>query len=420
MMRNQKSYVIVGAGAAGMAAAAVIGRQDAAARITVLSAEGFRPYFRPMLPFLISGQKDPLELALENRGPFMVKGVNIRLSTKAVALDHRHQKVILDNGEELIYDKLLIATGSNPTFPKLLQQKAIGGVYTLRTKADALTIFKCANVSKEVVLLGGGMLNIKTAFALLALGLKVTLVEAGESILPWLMEADATVLIHNALLKAGLRVITGCTLRRLFYDHNNRVRGVELTDGQKFACQMLLVGMGIEPEISLFKRTPLTVNQGLVIDKHCACSIENIFAAGDVAEIENIGNKAGPQVGLWTRAVEMGRCAGFNMTGQISTYDGAYKILNATQVADLAFVTMGTVHTADTDFETYVFSTKRFYRKLVFSSQGNRLIGTVFVGDITNAGLYRYLIQNQLPVADIKSFIIGHRLHYGHLIAKAA
>jgi nitrite reductase (NADH) large subunit len=420
MMRSRHAHVIIGAGAAGMAAAAAIREQDAAARITVVSAEADRPYFRPLIPFLISGQKDPTAMSLEGQGPFRTDRVDLKLGTPAVTIDTERQAVILANGQELAYDKLLIATGSRPLVPEVVEKQSIPGVYTLRTMADARSIVERCQSARQVVMLGGGMLNVKTAFALLSLGLEVTLVEIETSVLPWLMEADAAALIHNALLKAGLKVITGATLRRLRYNPDSGIKRVELTSGETLACQMVLIGIGVQPNIALLKSTSLHCDQGVGIDNHCASRVANVFAAGDVATRIDPVSGAVFKTALWTQAVEMGRCAGLNMTGRISECNRPYNIMNATQVADVPFVSMGIVHTADTDYEAHVSATPDAYRKLVFSAQGDRLIGALFVGDIAHAGLYRQLIHQRKPVAGIKSHMVRHRLHYGHLLSKAA
>jgi nitrite reductase (NADH) large subunit len=423
MVRNpeREEYLIIGAGAAGMAAAATIRQHNSAANITVLSAESDRPYYRPMIPFLISGQKKAAEIFIEDNGPFTSQGIKILLQAKATTIDTQRRVVLLESGREFVYDKLLIATGSSPVFPDSLQAQTAEGVYTLRTLAEACSIARRSQNAKNVVMLGGGMLNVKTAFALLARGLNVTMVEIEESVLPWLMEADATPLIHNALLKAGLKVITGCTLSSLHFEKNNHdIKRVKLSNGQELDCQMLLIGIGVQPNISLLGSTPLKLNQGVVIDSSCRCSEKNIFAAGDVAvSIDPISGSA-LKTGLWTHAVEMGRCAGKNMVGLSSEYAGPYGILNATQVANVPFVSIGTVHTANTDYETYVFKTTQSYRKLIFSLEGDRLIGALFVGDITGSGLYRHLIRERIPVTEIKSHILRHRLHYGHLLSRVA
>jgi NAD(P)H-nitrite reductase large subunit len=423
MTRSQNAYLIIGAGAAGMAAAATLRRADPAARITVLSAESDSPYFRPMIPYLISGQKKTSDMAMEGCGPFITQGADIRLSAHVSTIDARRQTVILDSGEELIYDKLLIATGSRPIIPRPIQDqsvKAVNGIYTLKTLADARAIAQRCQSARQVVLLGGGMLNVKTAFALLALGLEVTIVEIGDSILPWLMEADAATLIHRSLLDAGMKVITGATLKRLHYTLENGITRVELSNGQNIACQMLLFGMGIQPNISMLEKTPLRLNKGVIIDTHCATSQENVFAAGDVATVFDSHSGAPQRIGLWSHAVEMGRCAALNMAGRSVEYTLFRGTLNAVQVADIPFVSIGRVHTEDTDYEVHVSTTPDSYRKLVFSSRGDRLIGALFLGDITSAGTYQLLIQQRMPVAHIKDHIIRHRLHYGHFLSKAA
>lgn len=94
----------------------------------------------------------------------------------------------------------------------------------------------------------------------------------------------------------------------------------------------------------------------------------------------------------------------------------AFSILNATQLADVPFVSMGTVHTGDTDLETHVRSDSRGYQKLVFSPDGSKLMGALFIGDISRSGLYRYLIREGLPIKKIKQEIIDHSLHYGRIL----
>jgi nitrite reductase (NADH) large subunit len=104
------------------------------------------------------------------------------------------------------------------------------------------------------------------------------------------------------------------------------------------------------------------------------------------------------------------------MAGVKTAYSGTFGILNATQVADEPFVSMGVVHTKDQGFEVYKHATKTTCRKLVFNPQGTRLIGALFIGDITNAGLYRYVIRGKMPVMHIKRYLIDHTLHYGYVM----
>jgi NADPH-dependent 2,4-dienoyl-CoA reductase/sulfur reductase-like enzyme len=119
---------------------------------------------------------------------------------------------------------------------------------------------------------------------------------------------------------------------------------------------------------------------------------------------------------LWTNAVEMGRCAGYNMAGIKTAYSGTFGIMNATQVADEPFVSMGIVHTKGAAYEIHVSATKSTYRKVVFSPDGERLVGVLFIGDITGAGMSRYVIRENMRIGRMKSHIVNHTLHYGHFL----
>lgn len=408
-------YVIIGSSAAGMAAAVAIREVDSHGSITVLSEEPDMPYFRPLLPFFISGEKSISDLALMNQGPYKGTGIDVRLKSRAEAVNTADQTVSIKGGEQVSYDKLLIATGSRPIIPIDIGSIEIPGVFTLRTLTDARAIAQRAKSASQVVMLGGGMLNTKAAFALLELGLEVTMVELETQVLPWLMEPDAAELIHKALTKAGLKVITGCTASRIL-SGDDGVTGIILDNGQELRCQMFCIGIGVTPNVDFLGQSGIQVDKGIIVDRFTACNVRNVYAAGDVASTYDSITGQRIVTGLWTNAVDMGRCAGRNMAGITSEYAGTFGIFNATQVADIPFVSMGIVHTAVTDYETHVFSTPKTHRKLVFDEDGERLVGALFIGDISHAGLYRYVIREKTPTAKIKPFIINHTLHYGNLL----
>jgi NADPH-dependent 2,4-dienoyl-CoA reductase/sulfur reductase-like enzyme len=247
-------------------------------------------------------------------------------------------------------------------------------------------------------------------------GLAVTLVEKEEEILPWLMESDGGARIRRALQDAGVAIITGATVRTVQADTRG-VCGVVLDTGRELTCQLLCIGIGVEPDIACLVDSGIRIDGGVVTDAYTACSVPHIYAAGDVAVTFDTITGHPVVTGLWTNAVEMGRCAGTNMAGYPTVYGGTFGILNATQVADLPFVSMGVVHTTGTDYETHIKSAPDAYRKLVFTRRGDRLVGALFVGDIVNAGLYRAIIREKVKLAGIKTQVLEHRLHYGHLLS---
>ena len=229
------------------------------------------------------------------------------------------------------------------------------------------------------------------------------------------MEPDDATLIRDALDTAGLQIKTGLSARNVI-SNGSGVCGVSLDDGSEIGCEMICIGKGVHPNVGFIDPDHIKTDKGVVVDRYTRSSATDVYAAGDVAVTFDpiSGNRV--VTGLWTTAVEMGRCAGFNMAGRSTEYGGTFGILNATQVAQQPFVSMGFVHTSGTKFEVYSTSSAKSHRKVVFSEDGTRLIGMLMIGDIARAGLYRYVIRENMDVAVIKSQIIDHTLHYGHFL----
>jgi NAD(P)H-nitrite reductase large subunit len=446
---SETRYVIVGASAAGMAAAEAIRQLDPRGSVTVFSDEPDRPYFRPMIPFLISGKKRASDMEMIGHGPYPGVGISVRLNARVMGIDTRARTVVVSGGlresggsegfqgsqgaqgsessggsagEKIGYDKLLIATGSRPNIPREVEGTDAEGVFALRTLADARSAARRVAGTRHAVMLGGGILNLKGAFALLERGLQVTLIVQSPQVLSQLMEPNDATLIRDALNKAGLKIKTGAGARRIL-SNGSGVCGVLLDDGSEVACEMVCIGKGVQPNAAFADvgdgDGAIRMDRGgVVADRFTACSAPGVYAAGDVAVTFDPITGGRIVTGLWTNAVEMGRCAGYNMAGRPTEYSGTFGILNATQVADVSFVSMGIVHTTGTDFESYTADSAGAYRKLVFSPDGERLVGVLLVGDISRAGLYRFVIRERMDVGKIKSHIINHTLHYGHFMCR--
>ncbi len=415
MASGEKRYLIVGASAAGMAAAEAIRSIDKSGPVTVFSDESDPPYFRPLIPFLISGKKEAADMALIGQGPYRGAGIDVRLNSKVESIDSRARTVELKSGEKVEFDRLLIATGSRPYVPPEIEGTGAEGVFTLRTLADARSAAGRVGRTTRAVMLGGGILNLKASFALLERGIKVTLIVQSPQVLSQLMEPGDAALIRDALNKAGLEIETGVSASRIL-SGSAGVRGVLLDDGREIVCETVCIGKGVRPNAAFADSESIHVDSGIVVDRFTASSAESVYAAGDVAVTVDPVTGGRIVTALWTNAVEMGRCAGLNMAGRPTAYGGTFGILNATQVAGVSFVSMGIVHTSGLDYETHVHESRGAYRKLVFSPDGKRLMGVLLLGDISRAGLYRFVIRERMPVEKIKSQIINHTLHYGHFL----
>jgi len=416
-MEDYYKYLIVGASAAGMAAAHTIRQYDRDSSIGIFTDEMDSPYFRPLIPFLISGKKKASDMFMTGSGLYVEKDISINTGMRVAGLNISAKQISLSNRSTVSWDKILLATGSSPFMPYNIEGLDTQGVFALRTLSDARLMAKLVEQSNQVVMLGGGILNLKTAFAFLEKGLKVTLVVYSPEVLSQLMEPEDALLIRKALDEAGLDIITGVNVTAV-QSEKGKVKSVILDNGVELPCQMVCVGKGVKPNVDFLADSKISVNKGIVADTYTACNVPDVYTAGDVAVTFDPISGTPMQTALWTNAVEMGRCAGKNMAGIKTAYSGTFGILNATQVADVPFVSMGTVHINQTDLEVYRYHTDKSYRKLIFSADGNQLLGAVFVGNIQNAGLYRYVIREKMKTNHIKQYIIDHRLHYGHLLIR--
>ena len=412
---EKSKYIIVGGSAAGMAAAHTIRLHDRKGSVTVLSEEPDTPYFRPLIPFLVSGKKCAEDMVLAGCGPYTGRDITVRTGARVESVNTVEKTVFVQGNGGLAYEKILFATGSHPYIPPEIKGADADGVFALRTLADARKMAKRVEMSDHAVMLGGGLLNLKAAFALLERGLKVTLVVYSPEVLSQLMEPEDAFLIRKALDRAGLKIKTGCSANGIIADSTG-VTGIALDHGGEMPCQMVCIGKGVRPNVEFLYGSDVQIDGGIVADRYTGCNAPDTFAAGDVAVTFEPVSGDRIMTALWTNAVEMGRCAGLNMAGIKTAYSGTFGILNATQVADEPFVSMGVVHTKDHDFEIYRHATETTYRKVVFNQEGTRLIGAIFIGDITNAGLYRYVIREKMPVMNIKRYIVDHTLHYGHFV----
>ena len=407
-------YVIAGGSAAGMAAAQAIAETDPGASITVFSAEKVRPYFRPMIPYVISGVKRLDELLLEGRGPYRAGGIEVRLDRPVEAVDPA-SRTVRAGGESHPYDLLLLATGSKAKIPRDMEGANAEGVYTLRYYSDARGMADRCTTAKRAVMAGGGLLNLKATFALRERGVDVTLVVSSPAILSQLMDPEDSALLREAILAAGVKIVAGTSVKGVLSGKGG-VTGALLDSGKELPCELVCVGKGVEPIVDYLAGSGIALERGIVVDRNCETSAPGVYAAGDVGVTHNPITGEPVVTGLWTNAVEMGRCAGRNMAGARTAYSGTFGILNATQIGALPFVSMGIVHTARGDYETHVSSSPGQYRKVVFSPDGSRLVGALFIGSIERSGLYRYIIRENRPIGKIRDKLLSHTLNYGDLM----
>lgn len=400
-------YLIVGNGAAGNAAAAAIRARDPAGEVLILSDEPDPAYYRPLIPELIedgSGQDSLFRDELTRP-----QGAEVRLGVRVTDLKTREKSLSLDSGESLSYDRLLLATGSAAVRLNLPGLEG-PGVFGLRTISDARALRAAAQEARQAVVLGGGRVGMKAALALRERGLTVALVEKLNRIVPLQFDQTAGQILGRAVEAQGIELNLEQSAREVERE-GGRVRGVVLADGRRLAADLIVVAVGVQPNLDLARAAGLKVDQGLVVDEDLKTSAPDVFAAGDVVETTEVVSGKRVVSGTWTNAVEMGRMAGENMAGGKAVYPGAWAVLNSLELAGVPTVSVGLVQPPDKDgYEVLTARRGETYRKLVLKE--GRLVGALLVGEVEGAGVLTGLIKRRAEVGPEVEALMARRPSY--------
>jgi nitrite reductase (NADH) large subunit len=405
-------YLIIGNSAAGNAAAAAIRRFDLTGELVILGAESYPSYYRPLIPHLVDGTKHGDDLLREPS--HMPPAVTVRLNCRVTSIDPAAGTVTLAGEEELGFDRLLLATGSTsikPAIPGLGQP----GVFTLRTWDDALAIRRAAGEGQRVVILGGGRVGTKSAFALRSLGLEVTVVELMDRIVPQQLDEVAASIFAARIEQAGIRLRLGQTIREVIHE-KGKLTGVVLNEGTRLPADIVLVCTGVRANVELAQAAGLVVGQGVHVDEGMRTSAPEVYAAGDVVETTDVVTGRTIVSGIWTNAVGMGACAGENMAGGQRHFAAAFSLLNAMELGGLPVVSVGLIHPPEGEgYEVHAVRRGDTYRKLVL--QEGRLVGLILINEIERAGVYQTLIRERADTTLFRDKLLSARFHYGHFVS---
>lgn len=305
-MASLNSIVVVGGSLAGLRGVEALRRLGFEGRLSLVGAEPHRPYDRPPLSKdFLQGKREPADIELAKPENFDALELDLHLGRRAESLDVAARKVTLDDGSELDFEGLLIATGATPR--NLPNTPELPGIHTLRTLDDALAIRAALAASPRVAVVGAGFIGAEVAASCRALGLDVTMIEALPTPL-------ANALPHEigdicAAVHRDQGVDLRCDAFVDGFEGSDRVSGVRLQDGSVVAADLVIVGIGVVPETAWLESSGLQLDNGVVCDE-TSLAAPGITAAGDVARWTNPRFGISMRVEHWTNAVEQGEaCA---------------------------------------------------------------------------------------------------------------
>jgi len=314
-MTTQPTFIIVGGGLAGAIAAQTLREEGFDGRITLLGDEPHRPYERPPLSKdYLQGNADRESIFAHPEPWYAEHAVELRLGTAVTSLDPGARTVTTATGVQLGYDKLLLTTGSTPR--RLTVAGAdLDGVHYLRSVDDSERIKAGFAQAHRVAIIGAGWIGLETAAAARNAGLDVTLLEQAELPLLRVLGPETAPIFADLHRDHGVHLRCQVAVAELT-GRKGAVTGVILSDGSRIDADMVLVGVGITPNIQLAADAGLEVDNGILVDEHLRTSDLNIFAAGDVANAYNPRLGRHIRVEHWANARRQGATAGKAMLGQ--------------------------------------------------------------------------------------------------------
>ncbi|GAB4286859.1 MAG: FAD-dependent oxidoreductase [Deferrisomatales bacterium] len=415
-------HVVVGASAAGLAAAEAILSIDPAAHVTLLTEEPHPPYCRPLISYWLA-QEIP-----EDRFPLpspVLSRVELRTGVRAVALDPEGRRLELASGERLAYDRLCLATGA-ASKPLGLEGEGAPNVFGFRTRDDARGIAEeIDRGARRALVLGGGLVGVKAALALAARGVETRLCIASPHPLSQTVDEGAGALVAAALEEAGVRVAAGWKPQGLRVE-GGRVTAVGFAPGPRWEpCDLVIRGKGVAPRVELFEALGAGSAQGVATDETLATPLPHVWAAGDAVLSFDLAWERPRLHAIWPAAVEQGTVAGRNMAGARESYPGSLA-MNAVKIGDLFAVSVGIVRPPEGPYavRTRREPARRLYRRVV-TRQG-RLVGAVFAGPddgaagVHQAGLLVSAVRAGRRADELPFDPLEDRIHWGRVACAAA
>ncbi len=390
-------YVIIGNSAAAAGCIEGIRKYDKSGSITVISDETHHVYSRPLISYYLAGKVIPENMVYRKKDFYNKNDVETMLGVRATSIDPEKKEVELDNSKKVGYDKLLIATGSSPFVPPTEGLGNQDNVFTFLKYDDALGIEKLVNKESRVVVIGAGLIGLKAAEGLAPVSGSVHVVELAPRVLPMILDEEAAEPVQKRIEENGVVFHLAMTADKVIGEKH--VEKVILKDGTELPCDILVMGVGVRPNVSEAKAAGANIGRGILIDDKMRTNVEDIYAAGDVTESVDLVTGERKIMALWPNAYAQGYAAGVDMSGSDDEFSGVFP-MNAVGFFGLPVITAG-IQEGEGTKVLYKTNEKTGGIKR-FIVKDDRLVGMILVGDVDRAGIYTYLISEKIPLSSLE------------------
>lgn len=425
-----RRYVIIGSGAAGIAAVEGIRDSDASGDIVLVSAERHGYYSRPGLAYYLTGELNEKQLFPFREDDFQALEVR-RYNGQATKVIPGQNKVIFNGGNSLDYDRLLIATGASAA-RSTTPGSELNGVFKLDNLEDARSILKAAGKRRSAVVIGGGITALELVEGLIARGVKTHYLLRKDRYWNNVLDETESRIVEHRLMDHGVKIHYHTQVAEILGD-KGCVSGVQTQNEQRINCDLVGIAIGVRPRIGLAKASGLQVERGILVNEYLQSSEADIYAAGDVAQVYDPFTGKSIVDSLWGPAREQGFTAGLNMAGEKEAYLKPVAF-NVTRLAGLTTTIIGTVGKGvDEDLVGIARGDSETWRQLpdaIAAQQDfdvNRLrimlgestiLGAIVMGDQTLSHPLHTIITDKVDITPIKNQLLAINAPIADLIAQ--
>lgn len=393
MTRRTFKYVIVGTGLAGCHAVEGIRASDTTGSIVLLGNEQYLPYDRPPLSKkLWFGKKKVEEVFVHNQQYFADNGVNVMVNTTAAQLDPEEKTVTCTDGSTYQYERLLLATGGIPRrLP--IEGSQLDEIYYYRYLDDFLHLKSHVHSGAKALVIGGGFIGSEMAAALNVNQVDVTMLVRGTHLVDRVFPKALGTKIQDDYVRRGITILTEDEPASVIRRGKNLL--TRTRSGKEIASEVIVAGIGIEPEMQLARSGGLMVGKGIIVNEFLQTSSPDIYAAGDNAYFPYAALGRSMRVEHWDNAVNQGKTAGMNMAGARTAY--TYMPYFFSDLFDFGYEAVGLV---SSELETYADWQKENDTGVVYYLENGKVVGAMMCNVWNKVDAARELIRSHEPVVE--------------------
>jgi len=375
-----KRFVIVGNGVAGTTCAETLRKNDPNCEITLLGDERWPLYNRVALPPYIKGKATRQKVFLRTVEQHVQRGITLLLETRVTKVNHQEQTVLLDNGKELPYDALLIATGGRPNHLQVPGVDGASNVFNFQYFDDAEAILDAIHSSKRAAVTGGSYIAYELAEGFREQGLEVFWLHRGPYFLRRVLDPEGGALVDDIAREHGVNMLYGSTITECVRN-NGKIDAIVESNGKRIDVDMLGAGLGVKLNVDLFRDLPgVEIRDGVVTNEYLETGAPNIYAAGDVAEFYDKTIDRHNILGTWGNSIGHGRTVAMNMLGQRTAYEDIP--MYSSTLFDSYIRVIGLTPDSANDLESFehLNAQAKSYQRLFFLD--GRCVGACLIGDM--------------------------------------